>query len=181
MKLAALAGLTASLAAIAPAASAGSSPPTTGAVESCSGQSGASFPHAFTSRDNLVVGPLALIGARRFTDAQTVDRFGGNKFPAVVAAGHRVTIELTRSTRRFASLGWGPLPQGSRLTARDGHRVVTFRSCGRDDAASDADGRPVTFWSGFVLASRPGCVPLRIWVDGEPAPRRARLALGRSC
>jgi len=177
MKVAALAGL----ATIAFSATALGAHRPTGAVETCSGQSGASFPHAFTDRDNLAVGPLALIGAGRLTDAQTVRRFHGNKFPAVVAAGHRVTIELTRSTRRFASLGWGPLPQGSALTARDGHRVVTFRSCGRDHAASDADGRPVTFWSGFVLASRPGCVPLRIWVDREPAPRRARIALGRSC
>jgi hypothetical protein len=177
VKVSALAGL----ATIAFSATAWGADRPTGVVETCSGQSGASFPHAFTSRDNLVVGPLALIGAGRPTDAQTVHRFGGNKFPAVVAAGHRVTIELTRGTRRFASLGWGPLPQGARLTARDGHRVVTFRSCGRDDAASDADGRPVTFWSGFVLASRPGCVQLRIWVDGEPAPRRARLVLGRSC
>jgi hypothetical protein len=36
-----------------------------------------------------------------------------------------------------------------------------------------ATGRPVTFWSGFVLASRPGCVPLRVWIDRERAPRHA--------
>ena len=33
----------------------------------------------------------------------------------------------------------------------------------------------------IVLASRPQCVPLRVWVDDEPAPRRARIALGRPC
>jgi hypothetical protein len=153
----------------------------TGAVETCSGQSSASFPGAFTSRDNLVVGPLVLVGGSRFTSAETVRRFSGNKFPALVAAGHRVTIELTPRTRRFASLRYGSLPRARRLTVRDGHRVVTFRSCDRDEALSVAGGRRVTFWSGFVLASGPHCVPLRVWVDGEPEPRRARIPLGRRC
>jgi hypothetical protein len=40
----------------------------------------------------------------------------------------------------------------------------------------------VTFWSGFVLTASPGCVPLKIWVDDEPAPRRAVVRLGvRRC
>jgi hypothetical protein len=152
-----------------------------GAVETCSGQSMASFPGAFTRRDNLVVGPLVLVGAGRRTSAQTVREHGGNKFPVLVAAGHRVTIELTRRTRRFASLGYGPLPQGRKVTVRDGHRVVTFRSCDRKDATSDAGRRRVTFWSGFVFAAEPRCVPLRVWVDAEREPRHARIQLGRRC
>jgi hypothetical protein len=148
--------------------------PPTGVVETCAHQSGASFPHAFTNRDNVVAGPLAMIGGRIFTDPQTVRRFDGNKFPLLVAAGHRVTIELTPATRRFASLSYGS-------HSRSGHRAVTFVSCDRDRAASDADGKPVTFWSGFVRANRPGCVRLRIWVDRERAPRRAQIALGARC
>jgi hypothetical protein len=161
------------------AAVAGSRP--TGVVEACSDQSQARFPRAFTARDNLVVGPLVLIGAGRLTTPDTVRRFGGNKFPLLVLAGQRVTIELTRRTRRFASLGYGPLPQGRELTVRDGHRVVTFRACTPGRALSDADGRPVTFWSGFVLARRPHCVPLRVWVGAETTPRHARIPLGRRC
>jgi hypothetical protein len=149
-------------------------PPPTGVVETCAHQSGASFPHAFTSRDNLVVGPLSMIGAGRFTDAATVRRFNGNKFPLLVAAGHTVTIELTRATRRFASLAYGS-------HSRVGHRVMTFRSCDRKHADSDADRKPVTFWSGFVQANRPGCIPLRIWVDRERTPRRARIEIGARC
>jgi hypothetical protein len=175
VKLAALAGITACLTALSGAAlGAGSATHPTGAVETCATQSGASFPHAFSSRDNLVAGPLALIGAGRFTDATTVRRFHGNKFPALVAPGHTVTIELPPTTRRFASLAYGS-------HSRNGHRVMTFRSCDRHDAASDADGRPVTFWSGFVQATRPACVRLRIWVDRERAPRRASIALGKRC
>jgi hypothetical protein len=174
MKLTALAGLTASLTAIAPAASAGAAAHPTGVTETCAHQSGAGFPHAYTSRDNLVAGPLSMIGAGRFTDAATVRRHGGNKFPLLVAAEHRVTIELTRATHRFASLAYGS-------HSRTGHRVMTFRACNRRDAASKADGKPVTFWSGFVQATRPACVPLRIWVDRERAPRRARIELGARC
>jgi hypothetical protein len=171
----------AGLAAVSLVAGATAATRPTGVVESCSGQSSASFPRAFTSRDNLVVGPLVLIGAGRLTPAETVREFNGNKFPVLVAAGRRVTIELTRRTRRFASLGYGPLPQARELTVRDGHRVVTFRSCDRENALSVASGRPVTFWSGFALASEPRCVTLRVWVDAEPAPRRARIPLGRRC
>lgn len=152
-----------------------------GALETCREQSSAGFPQAFTSRDNLVVGPLVMVGAGRLTDAGTVRKFGGNKFPLLVASGHRVTIELTARTRRFASLGYADLPQARKLTVRDGHRVVTFRACAAGHGLSDASGRRVTFWSGFVLASRPQCVALRVWVDAEPAPRRARIPLGRRC
>jgi hypothetical protein len=174
MKLAALAGLAASLTAIALAASASAANHPTGVVETCAHQSGASFPRGFTSRDNLVVGPLAMIGGRRFTDAATVGRFGGNKFPLLVAAGHTVRIEVTRASHRFASLAYGS-------HSHVGHGVMTFRSCSRDDAASDADDKPVTFWSGFVEATRPGCVRLRVWVDRERTPRRARIELGARC
>jgi hypothetical protein len=174
VKLTALVGITASLTAIAPAASASATSHPTGAVETCAHQSGAGFPHAYTSRDNLVVGPLSMIGARRFTDAATVRRHEGNKFPLLVAAGHTVRIEVTRASHRFASLAYGS-------HSRVGHRVMTFRSCSRHDAASDADGKPVTFWSGFVEATRPGCVRLRVWIDRERTPRRTRIELGARC
>ena len=146
----------------------------------CAHQSSADFPHAFTTRANLVVGPLVLVGGGQLTPAVTVREFGGNKFPLLVAAGHRVTVELTRQTRRYASLGYGKLPQGEAGLA-DGHRVVTFSACDRATSASDASGRPVTFWSGFVFADTPHCVRLRVWIDDERRPRKARLPLGRGC
>lgn len=150
-----------------------------GVVENCSTRSEASFPGAFTDRSNVVVGPLVLVGAT-YTDAATVRQFGGNKFPALVRAGHRVTVALSKRTRRVAGLGYGPLPEGVELTARDGHRVVTFIACrhGRR-SGSDVDRRPVTFWSGFVMTTAPRCVPLEVWVDSEPTPRHVTLALGK--
>ena len=63
-------------------------------------------------RRNRVVGPLALVGGATFTDAATARRFGGNKFPLLVRAGHTVTVSVVPSARRTASLGYGPPPQG---------------------------------------------------------------------
>ena len=149
-----------------------------GVRETCSTRSMADFPGAFTSRRNLVVGPLALMGGGTYTTPETVREFGGNKFPLLVKAGRRVTVELSA---RSAALGYGPLPEGE-VGVADGHRVVTFIACRRNEASgSEADGAPVTFWSGFLLADRPQCVRLRVWVDGERGPRHAAVPLGRRC
>ena len=157
--------------------------PHTGHQATCAKQSGASFPRAFTSRANLVAGPFSMIGAGRFTSRATVREFGGNKFPALVRAGHTVTVALSRRANRSASLFYA-IGSGGVLTetrVRDGRRAITFRSCSARRAISDADGDPVTFWSGFVVVAKPMCVRLKIWIDDAPAPRRARIPLGRRC
>jgi hypothetical protein len=153
-----------------------------GLVEDCSTRSEASFGDAFTDPRNLVVGPFVLVGAA-YTPASTVREFGGNKFPALVRAGHRVTAILSQGTRRVAGLGYGHLPQGVQLSPRAGHGAVTFIACGgRARSGSTADGQPVSFWAGFVLTRSPRCVPLDIWVDNEPSPRHTVLRMGvRSC
>lgn len=159
------------------------------AREDCSARSEASFPSAFTSPLNLVVGPLVLIGGA-YTDASTVREFGGNKFPLLVKAGHTVTVRLARRGRRVAGLAYGPHAQGRR-TLRDTYQSVTFVACrpGRaprryspnGPSGSYADGAAVTFWSGFVLTRAPSCIPLDIYVDDAPSPRRVGLSLGRRC
>ena len=161
-----------------------------GVREDCSSRSEASFPGAFSDSRNLVVGPLVLIGGA-FTDAVTVREYGGNKFPLLVTAGHAVTVRIGAAARRTAGLAYGPLPQGREITWRDAHRSVMFVACRPGKAprryspngpsGSDADGVSVTFWSGFVLARRPACVPLEVYVDEAAAPRRVGLPLGRTC
>jgi hypothetical protein len=125
-----------------------------------------------------------LVGAREYSSPELIARFGGQKYPAVVLAGHRVTVELPRSVRRSTSLLYAndhwQLPDGQR-TVRDGHRVVEFRACTTDRARSSYDGRAATFWSGFVLTTVPRCLKLRIWIDDRRTPRRARIALGKRC
>lgn len=161
-----------------------------GGREDCSTRSEANFPGAFTNRRNLAVGPLVLIDAA-YTDAETVRRFGGNKFPLLVEAGRVVTVRLTPRARSFAGLAYGHLPQGRETTLHDTHRSVTFVACPPGKAThryspngpsgSYADRTAITFWSGFVLSRRPACVPLEIYVDDAPSPRRTGLALGRRC
>jgi hypothetical protein len=153
----------------------------------CARGSMARFPGGFTSPRNLVVGPLALQGAGVPTSASTVREFGGNKFPLLVKAGHAVTVSVAEPARSFAGLTYGglgrrPLPQGE-VRLRDAAHTMTFIACppGRR-SGSQADGEPVTFWSGFVVASRPGCVPLEIQVDDEPTSRRAVIDMrGGAC
>jgi hypothetical protein len=149
-----------------------------GVVEDCSTRSEASFPGAFSDSENLVIGPLVLIGAGGTPAFGRA--FGGNKFPLLVRAGHRVTIELSTHTRKVAGLAYGPLPEG-KVRLRDAHRVVRFIACRRGErSGSSADGRLVTFWSGGVLARSPRCVPLLVWIDAAPSPRRAVIRLGVS-
>ncbi len=136
------------------------------ASEDCSTRSEASFPGAFTNPRNLVVGPLALVGAAS-TDAATVREFGGNKFPALVKAGHTVTVRLVH---RRKGLAYGPLPQGETML-RDTYRSVTFVAC----------RRAVTFWSGAVLTPAPSCILLDVYIDGATRARRVGLPLGRRC
>jgi hypothetical protein len=160
-----------------------------GAREDCATRSEAKFPGAFTSPRNLVVGPLALIGGAD-TDSSTVRKFRGNKFPLLVKAGHTVTVRLAQPGRNVAGLAYGPLPQGE-TKLRDAYRSVTFVACrpGRaprrynpnGPSGSHADGAAITFWSGFVLTRAPACIPLDVYVDDAPAPRRVGLPLGRRC
>jgi len=150
-------------------------------VTDCSTRSQAAFPRAFSDPRNLIIGPFVLVGGA-YTPASVVRQFGGEKFPALVRNGHHVTVELSRRTREFAGLAYGPLPQGD-VYLDDAHRIVSFVACAHGEASgSSADSEPVTFWSGFVLASSPRCVPLRVWVDGERRPRIVGLRLGvRRC
>jgi hypothetical protein len=146
----------------------------TGVRVGCGRRSGASFPGAYTSPRNLVLGPLALVGAGEATPAEVVREFGGNKFPLLVKAGHTVTIRIRGGARRFAGLAYGglgrrPLPQGE-IRHRHAAHTMTFVACRRRG--------PVTFWSGFVVMRRPGCVRLDVYVDRDPSPRPAVIDMG---
>jgi hypothetical protein len=171
-----LAVATAAVAAVAVVAQTTAAKPPRGVVANCSTRSEAAFPGAFTSARNLVVGPLVLTGARGSPPFAPL--FHGQKFPLLVKAGHRVTLALSKSTRKFAALGYGPLPQGD-VRVREAHRVVTFIACRRGEpSGSTADGQPVTFWSGGILSMGPRCVPVSVWIDGAERPRRIVIRLG---
>jgi hypothetical protein len=155
--------------------------PPQGAPATCRHQSSAAFRES--ARD-LAIGPLLMVGARQYSSSAVIARTGGQKYPMVLLAGHRVTVELPRAVRRTAALLYADdhwkLPDGER-TVGDGHRVVAFRACTGERGSSSYDGREATFWSGFVLATVPRCLRVRIWIDDEPAPHRVAIALGRRC
>jgi hypothetical protein len=146
----------------------------------CAQQSSFKFGDAYADPGNLVTGPLALVGGATFTDAATARRFGANKYPLLVRAGHTVTVSVPPSARWTASLGYGRRAQGRALGQRDGHHAVTFVACSAAESSSTAGG-PVTFWSGFVMVSVPACVPLDVYADDNPRPRRVKIELGRRC
>jgi hypothetical protein len=155
--------------------------PPRGAPATCRHQSSAAFPRS--ARD-VVVGPLVLVGAREYSSPEVIARRGGQKYPALVLAGHRVTVELPPTVQDSTSLFYADdhwtQPDGS-PTVGEGHRVVAFSSCATDRAESSYGRRKATFWSGFMLTTVPRCLRLRIWVDDARTPQEARIPLGKRC
>jgi prepilin-type processing-associated H-X9-DG protein len=151
-------------------------------VETCSTRSEASFPAAFDDPANLVAGPFVLVGAALPTSAEVLESHGGQKHPVLVRAGHNVTVRVPVSAQGHVSLGYGSLPQGN-VGYADGHAAVMFAACrpGERSGSSVGPNEPVTFWSGFVFASKPSCAPLDVYVDDEPEPHRIETSLGAAC
>jgi hypothetical protein len=114
--------------------------------------------------------------------AEVLASLDGQKFPVLVGAGHRVTVRVPDAVSGYVSLGYGLVPQG-KVDYADGHTAVTFTACrpGGPSSSSAGPGEPVTFWSGFVFATRPSCAPLDVYVVGESSPRRIEIPLGAPC
>ena len=87
----------------------------------------------------------------------------------------------TQSSRRRSRARYSSADNLHARTLDAGVRVVTFKACSARRAGSDAGGRKVTFWSGFILASAPACLRVKAWIDGARTPRRARIPIGRRC
>lgn len=150
-----------------------------GVVEGCWSISGfGESRRDFRLRQNLVVGPLAL----RHAGVMLPWWKTGQKLFVEVKGGHRVTLELSRRTRRDAGLGFVPPRDPFQWTVSSARRVVTFIACQRGEkpATDIPDAWPVTGWVGSLNARSPRCVPLLVWVDDEPTPRHAVIPYGVS-
>ncbi|HEX4734250.1 MAG TPA: hypothetical protein VH247_07545 [Thermoleophilaceae bacterium] len=149
------------------------------AVIGCAHQSGAEFPGAYRDPANLSVGPLAWAGARAHGDAD--GSLGGGfrwKQPVLVRPGHTVTIRVAAPAASFARLSYA---HAGGWAFRGGVRKVVFRACSATKAMSRTDGRPVTFWSGGIVATRGSiCLPVEIRIDRGPVRRRT-IALNARC
>ena len=128
---------------------------------------------AFTSSRNLVVGPIAMMGAGA-RPAPYSPAFGGQKFPTYLKAGHNVTVAVSRRTSG-AKLVYGQ---------RRPSRVITFVGCRRDEFERNPyePHAECCFWfsAGGIVSPSPRCVHLQFWVDDQPSPRRAVVYLGVS-
>jgi hypothetical protein len=133
----------------------------------------ADFPGAYTDKRNLVVGPLVLIGGAELTPPKVVRRFGGQKYPLLVKAGHSVTLRISPRSARVARLEYSVLRPKP---------AIRFVACGsKERSGSSVDREEVTFWSGGLRISHPSCVRLRVLVDGERLGRRVAIPLGKRC
>jgi len=164
-----------SLALVAPAARASARGVETA---TCASQSKASFPQAFSRPEHLAVGPLAFWHLREIDDAtvENLREHDGWKSPALVRPGHTVTVSVGRSARSYARLQYVHVPGRDPSDLRAFPHTVRFKSCSRRRAQSDVDGRPVTFWSGFVVIRKAACLPLTIRVDRR-RPRHRELSV----
>jgi hypothetical protein len=145
----------------------------------CSIQSGASFPHLFTDPASVVVGPFAFSHLRNAATASddNIKRHGGWKSPAVLRIKHRALVTIDKGSRSYARLDY--THAGGAFRRRP--YAMRFVACTKaSEALSDADGKPVTFWSGFFVVNKvPACVGIKIKVDRRHA-RHHTIAIGRA-
>jgi hypothetical protein len=150
------------------------------ATADCADQASTTFPGAYGDPSNLVVGPLAWLGARGNGNAD--GRLGGGyrwKLPVLGRPGHRVSLRIGAAAASFARLKYVHSAGGWDFSG--GTRTVLFRACSAARAMSRTDGRPVTFWSGGVVATRGSiCLPVEIRIDRGPVRRRT-IALNARC
>ena len=149
------------------------------AAVGCSNQSGADFPGAYRDRANLVVGPFAWVGARRGNSDGAYKDVYRWKQPVLLKPGHTATLRIGAAARGFAGITYGP---GSGWSFAGTTSRVSFRACSSATAQSRSDGRPVTFWSGGIVLTRPkACVPVEIRIDRGPVRRRVVAYGGADC
>jgi hypothetical protein len=147
-------------------------------TDRCGSQSGASFPHLFTDPHSVIVGPLAFANLRDAADASpdNITYHHGWKSPAVLRIKHRAKVTIDTDARSYARLNY----THSDAPFRRLPHTVRYIACKKaSEALSNADGKPVTFWSGFFVVNKaPACVGIAIKVDRRRA-RHFRIAIGR--
>jgi hypothetical protein len=147
-------------------------PPAPVPAVGCEQRSMASFPNAYRDPRNIVVGPVAIVEggqAGKASSAAIIADIGWWKSPMLLRAGEEAVLSVAWESRDVATLTFG---------SAEG-RAIRFVACSAEErSGSDADGHPVTFWSGgFVPRRVPGCVGLDLWIGDAPA-RRLRVPFG---
>jgi hypothetical protein len=151
----------------------------------CAQASEGHFRNAYDRTDNIVVGPLSLVGAGRLAQEASeaeLRRAGGYKIPLLLRPGRSALISIDRRDRDIARLSYREVRYG-RPAFASLPAVMRFESCDPGHGPrSVADGMAVTFWSGFVVLHRsPACVRTSIAIDGGRARVRTLRFGTRRC
>jgi len=161
----------------------GTAPPSRAAAGAGAGKATASCSRGgvgttlVSSARDVVLGPLVLIGGRRWARIKP-NAFGrqGYKVPVTLPDGVQATLSVPRSMRRRVGLVFTYAAQDRVETrgVRGADTSVRFTAC-------SAEGTPSrTGWPGGLVVDRARCVSLVVKVAGGPSVRR-RLPLGRRC
>ncbi len=94
-------------------------------------------------------------------------RFPAFKVPYAIAAGETVRIEVSEDDIEWATLHGGGFNSDGHYFLGEGFGAVEYQACEATD----------TLFNGGIIASRPGCLHLRVIHDGEEHDVRIGLAL----
>jgi hypothetical protein len=157
--------------------SAGAAPVTAAAVTDINCDPGGSE-GAGVGRRDVVIGPLALVGALD-NAARRRNAFGGHgyKIPATLPVGQIATLKVPPRWHGKVGLIFTQADQARAWEqgVRNAPRAVRFTAC----AGSEAGTR--SGWPGGIVVDRPRCPTLVVRVIGSSERHRARVPLGRRC
>jgi hypothetical protein len=146
-------------------------------------EGGAPPPAHFARPADVVVGPIAFIGLARVADPAELRRHRAHgvyvvKAAVRVRAGRVVTLLVPSAYRARASLSY---TENRLRSVADGVPTVRFEACPSNEPAFSYSGMvgPWTGFNGGFLVSRPICLPVRVWLEGRPAPMRKLLSFGK--
>lgn len=160
--------------------------PAVGCAERIEGPGG---PRTLDARRDVVRGALTLLDARTLMNGGRSDLESSRPLPGrpvqvrlgvLVAAGHRARVSIHPADRRRAALQYRL--QDDTQDGRPADATTDFVPCPPETPRFSGNGTvgPATIWGGGLLVRRPGCVRLRLTVDGVPRDG-VRLALGAAC
>jgi hypothetical protein len=141
----------------------------------------------FDPKRDVVRGPFALVTIKRelprlsgASYRPSAGRLPVVKLPVGLRAGHRSTLRVPATQRAHAALLFRQQTRNANRI-QDGDRAVTFSPCPPDTPALSGGtvGR-ITGWAGALMLTGPGCIRLKLRVDGRRRPD-LRLPLGRPC
>ena len=130
-----------------------------------------------SSRNDAVLGPLVLIGAR-YAGSRPPDAFGGRgyKIPVTLPKGLSATLSVPRGARRQVGLVFSLDTQDRAIErgVKGADHSVRFTACPGEGAAQR------TGWTGGFVVDRRRCAALVLTVASR-RPKRHRVPLGRRC